>query len=161
MQRTSDRLARASSASFGSTDLQSAVTPDLFAYGTLAIDDVISTLIDRIPAFDNVAAHGWRTSRLPGLPYPGLVASAGDVAAGRVYTDLTQTEWVVLDAFEDPVYTLTEVRLAPSNTTALAYVWPDAVEAAVWRPDSLTGNSLTEYLERCKRWRQRHEHAAS
>lgn len=157
MQPMSDRLTRANSASFGQTGQQSAGTPDLFAYGTLAIDAVISTLIDRVPEHAEVSAPGWRSARLPGLLYPGLVARADDIARGRVYTGLTRAEWAVLDAFEDPTYMLVEVRLTPSNRSALAYVWPKAAEDAIWQYDRLTSGDLADYLARCGRWRQSHE----
>lgn len=161
MQPTSDRLTRANFGSSGRTGQQSAETPDLFVYGTLAINDVIAALIDRVPAYTAASAPGWRAVRLPGLPYPGLVPDPGEVARGRAYTDLTYSEWVILDAFENPTYTLTEVRLAPSARRAFTYVWPEATAGTTWRLEDLASTSLADYLSRCTRWRRTYETRAN
>jgi gamma-glutamylcyclotransferase (GGCT)/AIG2-like uncharacterized protein YtfP len=157
VQPMSDRLTRANSASFGQTGQQSAGTPDLFAYGTLAVDDVIGMLLDRVPVFDEVSAPGWRSARLSGLLYPGLIASADDVAFGRLYTGLTRAEWAILDAFEDPGYVLVEVHLVPTHRAALAYVWPGDTDDTVWHYDSVTEGDRAEYLARCGRWRRAYD----
>ncbi|WP_445183653.1 gamma-glutamylcyclotransferase family protein [Pseudonocardia sp. Cha107L01] len=107
------------------------------------------------------AEDHWRSACLPGLLYPGLIARLNEVAPGRVYTDLTWAEWAMLDAFEDPTYALTAVRLRPTNGTALAYVWTEATNGTVWQSDSLTSRELAEYLARCARWRKAHEATAS
>ncbi|GAA4785745.1 hypothetical protein GCM10023200_19630 [Actinomycetospora chlora] len=148
----SDRLSRASSSSSGPPDRGSAGTPDLFVYGTLALDDVVRTLIDRVPASELTSAPGWRAARLPDLPYPGLVRDPEAEASGRVYTDLSETEWSVLDAFEDPTYSVEVVHLT-SGRSSLAYVWPDEVLADSWTTGSLEGADMQAYLERCARWR--------
>ena len=156
MPVTSDRLSRASSSSSGPPDRGSAGTPDLFVYGTLALDDVVRALIDRVPAGELSSAPGWRAARLPGLPYPGLVRDPPAEAPGRVYADLTEAEWEVLDAFEDPTYTVEPVRLS-SDRTSLAYVWPDEALPESWRRGSLEGAEMEAYLDRCARWRARWE----
>jgi gamma-glutamylcyclotransferase (GGCT)/AIG2-like uncharacterized protein YtfP len=98
-------------------------TSKLFVYGTLLIDDVINTLIDRIPTYRDATAPGWRVVRLLQRVYPGLVPGTGE-ANGKVFTDLTDAEWNTLDAFEDPTYTLTTVRvLSPVETYTLTYIW--------------------------------------
>lgn len=152
----SDRLSRASSSSSGPPDRGSAGTPELFVYGTLADDDVVRTLIDRVPAAQEVSAPGWRAAHLPDLPYPGLVRDDDAEARGRVYTDLTEDEWGVFDAFEDPTYVVEPVHLS-SGRAGLAYVWPNEVLPDSWRPGALEGADRQAYLERCARWRSRWE----
>jgi gamma-glutamylcyclotransferase (GGCT)/AIG2-like uncharacterized protein YtfP len=66
-------------------------TSKLFVYGTLLLDDVISTLIGRIPYYRDATVTGWRVARLPQRVYPGLVPGQGE-ANGKVFTDLTETE---------------------------------------------------------------------
>jgi gamma-glutamylcyclotransferase (GGCT)/AIG2-like uncharacterized protein YtfP len=79
----------------------SEATNKLFAYGTLLLDDVVNTLIDRRPHYQDATAPGWRVVRLPQRVYPGLVPGRGE-ANGKVFTDLSDAEWTTLDAFEDP-----------------------------------------------------------
>jgi gamma-glutamylcyclotransferase (GGCT)/AIG2-like uncharacterized protein YtfP len=143
MRPISARLNQANSAHSGQPDRPSAATSDLFVYGTLVLDQVISTLIDRVPAHEPVTAQGWRIARLPDRPYPGLVPDT-DQAPGRLYTDLTDSEWATLDAFEDPAYTLTTFEVLPGPRLALAYTWPDEHLSGAWpstasaQPISLT-----------------------
>lgn len=132
------------------------MTNNLFVYGTLVIDDVIRTLIDRVPTHETVAARGWRVARLPERPYPGLVPGDGE-APGRLYTELTPAEWTTLDAFEDPVYSLTSIEVLPGPRQALAYVWPEAPLVGTWSITDLSRADLANYLQRCQAWRNRYE----
>jgi gamma-glutamylcyclotransferase (GGCT)/AIG2-like uncharacterized protein YtfP len=77
-------------------------TNKFFVYGTL-LDDVISTLIGRIPHYQHAVVPGWQVVRLPQRIYPGLIPGQGE-ATGKVLID---TDWTTLDAFEDSAYTLT------------------------------------------------------
>jgi gamma-glutamylcyclotransferase (GGCT)/AIG2-like uncharacterized protein YtfP len=134
----------------------SAATSDLFVYGTLAIDQVITTLIDRVPAYELVVAPRWRIAQLPGRLYPGLVAGGGQ-APGRLYTDLTTPEWATLDAFEDPAYTLTAIDVHPGPRPVLAYVWAGERLTEPWTIDRLSATDLSSYLEQCGAWRRHYE----
>jgi gamma-glutamylcyclotransferase (GGCT)/AIG2-like uncharacterized protein YtfP len=154
----SDRLARASSNGDGRPDRGSAGTPELFVYGTLVLDDVVRTLIDRVPASGPVTAPGWRAAQLPERPYPGLVADSSAEAPGRVYKDLTEREWATLDAFEDPAYLLTALDL-DNGRRGLAYVWPDDPLPGTWTVDSLDPAGIRAYLDRCQAWRDRYDAA--
>ncbi|MDQ2709051.1 MAG: gamma-glutamylcyclotransferase [Actinomycetota bacterium] len=81
-------------------DHESAGTADLFAYGTLVIDDVITALICRVPSWIRATAPGWRAAGIPDRDYPGLIPNLSSSAGGRIYRDLTPTEWILLDDFE-------------------------------------------------------------
>lgn len=133
-------------------------TPELFVYGTLGLEAVVECLIDRVPASEPVTAPGWRVARLPDKPYPGLVADESAAAPGRVFTDLVADEWATLDAFEDPVYTLTPVALSDGRR-GLAYVWPKEALPETWTVQSLDEDGLAAYLRRVRTWRDRYESA--
>ena len=125
MKPINARLRQANSTNFGRLGQSSEGASNLFVYGTLLLDDVIKTLIDRVPNYQHAVALGWRIVCLPQRIYPGLVPGQGK-SIGKIYTDLTDTEWATLDAFEDPAYTLATVRvLLPSEIEkeALSYVW--------------------------------------
>lgn len=132
-------------------------TSKLFVYSTLLLDDVMSTLIDRIPHYQNATAPGWRVMCLPQRVYPGLVWGQGE-ANGKVFTDLTDAEWATLDAFEDLTYTLTAVRiLDPRETGALTYIWRGEHLDQPWSVADFSRNELASYLDGCRRWRRRYE----
>ena len=120
------------------------------------MDAVVHALVDRVPESEDAAAPGWRAARLPGLPYPGLVADADAMAMGRVYIDLDAREWAVLDAFENPDYTVEVVELL-SGRRAFAYVWPHQSGDDDWTVSSLDDEEADAYITRCAAWRTRYE----
>lgn len=136
-------------------------TSKLFVYGTLVLDDVVNTLIDRIPHYQDATAPGWRVVRLPQRVYPGLVPGHGE-ANGKVFTDLTHAEWATLEAFEDPAYTLAAVQvLPPLKTDALAYIWRSEHVDQPWSTADFGRDELADYLDRCRTWRRRYEQRSS
>lgn len=81
MATESERFALARAA-LGDDPSRSA--PALFAYGSLMIDEVIATLLDRVPEHEPAKAPGYRVSQLPDQSYPGLVHDASSEAHGRI-----------------------------------------------------------------------------
>lgn len=133
----------------------------LFVYGTLLLNDVVNTLIDRIPRYKDATAPGWRVVCLPQRVYPGLVPGQGQ-ANGKIFTDLTDAEWITLDAFEDPAYALTPVRvLHPLEADALTYIWRGDHVDQPWSTADFGRDDLIDYLDRCRRWRRRYEQRRS
>ncbi len=129
------------------------------------------------------SAPGWRAAGLPDLPwvstsryyitlgisvthiecherYPGLVADATANAPGRLYLDLTEREWKLLDAFENPLYDVAVVTLA-NDMQGLAYVWPTVgapmALITTWTLKTMDEKSTEEYLSRVVGWREEWE----
>ncbi len=163
MKPIDGRLLQANSTNSGQTARLSAATNKLFVYGTLLLDDVVSALIGRIPDYQHAVAPGWQVVRLPQRVYPGLVSGQGK-AAGAVFTDLTDTEWATLDAFEDPAYTLATVSVLLSTKIemdALSYVWRGDHIDQHWSATDFGRDELTNYLDRCRNWRKRYDQRSS
>ncbi len=159
MSRISSRLARANFTTSGQADRGSAGTADLFAYGTLLIDDVITALIGRVPSWTGSTAPGWRAASIPDQDYPGLIPNVNTSAAGRIYRDLTPTEWVLLDHFEDSQYHLDRILVEPDDVPVLTYTWDGPRLEATWRASEFGGVTLGQYVERCETWRIRYQRA--
>jgi gamma-glutamylcyclotransferase (GGCT)/AIG2-like uncharacterized protein YtfP len=140
-----------------------AETNKLFVYGTLLLDDVISAVIGRIPHHQNAVAPGWQVVRLPQRVYPGLIPGRGE-AVGKVFTDLANAEWSILDAFEDSAYTLAivSVRLTSETVTnALSYIWRGEHIDQPWSLADFGRDELIKYLDRCRSWRRRYDENTS
>ena len=116
-------------------------------------DEVITTLIGRLPDHREASADGWAVVRLPEPVYPGLVRSPGSSARGRVYSGLTAEEWHLLDAFEDDEYQLSPITLVAAHVESLTYAWPHPLLEVPWEPSDFRTWQLSAYLERCARWR--------
>lgn len=126
----------------------------LFVYGTLLFPDVLRVLIDRDATRTPATIHGWQAIALPHVVYPTLIPRAQTSTTGELLTDLTDTEWRTLDAFEDERYHLAALT-TNGNATAYAYVdTPDGHdETRPWDKTTFARTHLPAYLERCTAWR--------
>ncbi|MFD9793748.1 gamma-glutamylcyclotransferase family protein [Streptomyces sp. NPDC059070] len=124
--------------------------PDtLFVYGTLQFDDVLRALLGRVPATRAATANGWRAAALKGRVYPGLIPSGQQTASGLLLTDLSDTEWRILDNFEDDSYELQQLPLA-AGSHGWAYLWPGHdVLPLNWDASAFRSDHLTAYVARC------------
>ncbi|MGH3801985.1 MAG: gamma-glutamylcyclotransferase family protein [Pseudonocardiaceae bacterium] len=122
----------------------------LFTYGTLLFPEVLRALIGRVPKSQLARADGWRIAALKNRTYPGLVATPGAIAHGRLLTGLSGDEWHLLDNFEDRKYELRRMTLL-GGQSSLAYVWVDDTEACsnTWDFQSFALTHLSAYVERC------------
>jgi hypothetical protein len=114
-------------------------------------------LLDRVPANRPAAVTGWRVAALRDHVFPALVP-ADNNATGQLLTDLSRTEWHVLDAFEDNLYDLARLTL-DNGHHGWAYVSDAnaAVLPADWNAAEFMTRELRPYVERCRRWRQWYE----
>lgn len=126
----------------------------LFTYGTLMFPDVLTALLDRLPAQQPVSTRGWRAAALTGRVYPGLVAATGGTAEGQLVHDLSGEEWRLLDHFEDNTYELRPVAL-DDGRAGWAYVWPAEydVDEQMWDARQFVRDHLSVYAARCQGWR--------
>lgn len=82
-------------------------------------------------------------------------------ANGKVFTDLTNAEWTILDAFEDPSHTLAAVRLnSPTEADALTCVWQGEHVDQAWSNADFDRCELARYLDRCRNWRRQYEQSS-
>lgn len=141
----------------GPDGVSSTETSPLFAYGTLQLDEVLTTLIGRVPSTTPAQLAGWKATRLPDRMYPGLVPGTnGDHVAGLIVTGLTPAEWILLDQFEDIDYELRKVTLN-NDTEAWAYAWTSEIEDRPWSLSDFVATDLSAYLPRCAAWLKRHQ----
>lgn len=157
MPHISDRLARANFIVSGQRELSSAVTASLFAYGTLMLDPVIEVLIDRVPPYTEATLYGWETIGIAGVIYPGLRPREGRISIGRLYSGLLVAEWVLLDNFENPDYSLEPVQPDATTKPALTYVWRNEASNRQWHAEGLSRSGIADYLKKCQRWRSQYD----
>jgi hypothetical protein len=111
----------------------------------LQFPEVLAALLGRVPAVVPAAAPGWRVAALPGRSYPGLVRHSG-TATGLLITDLSRSEWQILDAWEDDFYSLREIPLADGGT-AWSWVCPEGYEVSPrdWIPAEFAATHLRRF----------------
>jgi gamma-glutamylcyclotransferase (GGCT)/AIG2-like uncharacterized protein YtfP len=112
----------------------------LFAYGTLERPAVLYGVTGLATGPLAARLPGYRCFRLPGRPYPGIVACRGASTPGSLYLDLPPVAIDLLDRWEDDFYErrAVEVELPGRRTCrAFAYVVPahrtELITDVVWR----------------------------
>jgi hypothetical protein len=128
----------------------------LFAYGSLQFPEVLEVLLGRVPPTKPAEAEGWRIIPLAGLVYPGLVRARATVT-GLIIGELTDADWIVIDAFENPAYELNLMHLT-DGSVAWAYTSPNDTEPAdgTWDAAIFASRHLYDYVHRCIDWRARY-----
>jgi glycerol uptake facilitator protein len=130
----------------------------LFVYGSLQFDDVLRTLLDRVPEHSPAEVYGWRAAAQLDVEDPGLVpAHPLTKVSGVVLDGLEHADWDVLDAFEDPNSTLTLLTLADGRQ---AWTYTGAESGTVldsdWSVGQFADHHLPGYVQRCAVWRARY-----
>jgi gamma-glutamylcyclotransferase (GGCT)/AIG2-like uncharacterized protein YtfP len=157
MPHTARPLHQTTSPPSGQRDRLSVDPESLFVYGSLLFAEVLRALLDRVPNRVPASAPGWRVASLPGRVYPGL-ARGPDAASGLLMTDLTPTEWRILDAFEDELYELRPLTLSDGRI-GWAYVCGEdpAASPGGWDAGLFSERDLPAYVGACVAWRRRYQ----
>lgn len=108
---------------------------NVFVYGSLMADEVVSVLLERIPPSAPAVLPGYQRHSIKGRVYPAIVPAEEKKVTGKVLFDLTDNELEIFDEFEDVEYNkvLVEVlvldneiqQIRSNQLKAYAYVWAD------------------------------------
>uniref|UniRef100_A0ACD5ZCH8 Uncharacterized protein n=1 Tax=Avena sativa TaxID=4498 RepID=A0ACD5ZCH8_AVESA len=102
----------------------------VFVYGSLMADEVVSAILNRVPASSPALLTDHHRFSVKGRVYPAILPVESKKVAGRVIMGISDAELVVLDAFEDYEYVRRRVQISLADTaeTMLAdtYIWSDA-----------------------------------
>lgn len=129
----------------------------LFVYGTLMFPDVLLALLGRVPDALAWTIPGWRRVTLRDRAFPGLVPGEDhDSTDGLLLLGITDAERRLLRDYEGPMYELAVMGGGPNGTEVASYICVDedlTRGQPVWLPQSLSRESLAEYLERIRAWK--------
>ncbi|CAL5040363.1 unnamed protein product [Urochloa decumbens] len=102
----------------------------VFVYGSLMADEVVRTILKRVPPAAPAILPNYHRFNIKGRIYPAILPVESNKVAGLVVMGVTDEELQVLDAFEDVEYTRTRVEISLTDSSekmlADAYVWTDA-----------------------------------
>ena len=136
----------------------------VFAYGTLAIPQVIAVLTGAILSSVSADAPHYARFLLNGKPYPGMCRRDGAVTSGRLYRNINDESLRLMDEFEDDVYEREAIIVTPrkeSAVSAWAYVIPKHDELRLglkcWDEDVFMEKWGESYIAMCLRVREGYE----
>ncbi|KAH7284649.1 hypothetical protein KP509_34G064300 [Ceratopteris richardii] len=102
---------------------------NVFVYGSLLADEVVSTLLRRLPTTYPAFLSDFHRFSIKGRNYPAILPAKGDKVLGRVLFGLSDNELSILDDFEDEEYLRKSVEVQRledgSKLQSFAYVWAD------------------------------------
>ena len=133
----------------------------MFAYGTLAIPQVMTALTGAV--FPGVLAYVTNYARflLKGKPYPGMYRCQGAMTFGTLYLDVDEVSLRMMDAFEDDIYVRESIVVNKESggvTAAWAYLVPErhAVQLDVkcWNETAFLNTHGKAYIAMCERVRE-------
>jgi gamma-glutamylcyclotransferase (GGCT)/AIG2-like uncharacterized protein YtfP len=132
----------------------------LFAYGALALPDVVDALTGRVPQARPARLAGYRCRLLLGETYPGVERYPGSATDGVLYSGLTPADLSILDTFEDEPYQRRVVTVKPVDgdpIRAWAYVVPahvgNLLSSEPWEPEHFSKRAHQDTLRTCRRLR--------
>lgn len=104
----------------------------VFVYGSLMDDEVVNTLLKRVPSSSNAILPDHRRYRIKGRDYPAILPVQNEKVKGKVLFGITDSELEVLDIFEDEEYERRSVSVTTSDCletfNAHAYVWANLMD---------------------------------
>ncbi len=129
----------------------------VFAYGTLEIPEIMSTVTGQIFSSDEATAHNFDRYLLKGKIYPGMMIQEGASTDGRVYFELNECVLSILDEFEDDLYERTMISIrttAGQSLEAFAYLLPkqcrDMLSVRQWNKDKFVAEHFGAYVQSCR-----------
>jgi gamma-glutamylcyclotransferase (GGCT)/AIG2-like uncharacterized protein YtfP len=99
---------------------------NLFVYGTLLSKDIWKSIVSGDYAFDSAVLEGFARKKVKGKNYPGLIEQNGSTVEGRIYYDISEEDFVKLDAYEGEEYRRIKVPVflaSGKNTECFTYAF--------------------------------------
>jgi gamma-glutamylcyclotransferase (GGCT)/AIG2-like uncharacterized protein YtfP len=121
----------------------------VFTYGSLMYAEVWRQVVSTDYSARAATLRDYRRFAVPGVTYPGMVATPGEQVTGLLYMDVRQDDLARLDEFEGGEYRRTALPVLLETgevVTAEAYVWLDhaRLSDAPWLPEAFR---LREFIE--------------
>jgi gamma-glutamylcyclotransferase (GGCT)/AIG2-like uncharacterized protein YtfP len=134
---------------------------NVFTYGSLTFLEVIEALTARSFQYEDIVLPGYERRRLEGKTYPGLFESPQAQVDGRLYFDLDEQSFEVLERFEDPIYERREVEIHSAKRGKLRariYVVPphskQKLAGTPWNREEFAKLHLESYVAACQNFRR-------
>lgn len=113
----------------------------VFTYGSLMFAEVWRPLVAGRYLREPAVLPGYRRFAVPGVAYPGIVATPGQEVAGLLYRDVASDDLARLDRFEGAEYRRDALQVTLADGSALVaetYVWLDhgRLSDVAWLPEA-------------------------
>ncbi|WOG81316.1 hypothetical protein DCAR_0100462 [Daucus carota subsp. sativus] len=109
---------------------------NVFVYGSLQAEEVVKVLLKRIPRTSPATLNNYHRFSIKERVYPAILPVADKKVTGKVLSEITDPELLVLDAFEDVEYERQTVDVTLSDTSeklkVFAYVWRNSTDPALY-----------------------------
>ena len=127
---------------------------NVFTYGTLQVPAVMFAVTGRRFTSTPAVLPCYRRLNITGKTYPGIIEDESAETCGRLYSDIDQTALVLLDRFEDVLYSrrvvqvIAEGEALPAYTYVVNHKYRDMLGSEDWDLDYFEEQYLPAYLQR-------------
>lgn len=127
---------------------------NVFTYGTLQVPAVMFAVTGRRFASTPAILPRYRRLNITGKTYPGIIEDESAETCGRLYNNIDQNALVLLDRFEDVLYSrrVVQVIVDGEAISAYAYVvnneYRDMLGTEDWDLHYFEERHLPAYLQR-------------
>lgn len=127
-------------------------TLPLFTYGTLQVNSVIERVTGKHFASESATLHGFCAYMVQGESFPAIIAEPDSATEGRLYFELEEHHYQLLDAYEGELYWRRKVQVHTRHGTTQAYAYIISPEHhhflsdQPWRLDRFVERHLDHYL---------------
>jgi gamma-glutamylcyclotransferase (GGCT)/AIG2-like uncharacterized protein YtfP len=126
----------------------------VFVYGSLMADEVLESLLGRVPATCSASLPGYKRHALRERSYPGALSTPGEELEGKLLLTLTPAERAMLDAFEGEEYESREVAVRVKSSVERAAVYalcvPELALSEPWSYSAWREAHLSAFLVSCR-----------
>ena len=94
---------------------QFSLAQDLFTYGSLMCEDIMTEVAGARLPFTAATLRGYQRFLVQDEHYPGVISCGNGLVPGIVYHRITQVCWSRLESFEGAMYNLRPVTVRYEN----------------------------------------------
>ncbi len=127
---------------------------NVFTYGTLQVPAVMFAVTGRRFTATPAVLPCYRRLNIAGKTYPGIIEDESAETCGRLYSDIDQAALVLLDKFEDVLYSRRAVQVIvdgeviPACTYVVNHKYRDMLGTEEWDLHDFEERHLPAYLQR-------------
>lgn len=134
---------------------------NLFAYGSLMIDEVFEIVLGRFRPSMSARLDGFTRFTLIGHDFPAIIPCEGCHVEGTIFLELSEIEFSCLDKFELEAYERRRVSVKANDGLSYAadtYILRERFRELLsnrrWDLQAFKVKHLSSYLATCRDWKK-------
>lgn len=126
---------------------------NLFVYGTLIFDEILSVLLKRKFVSTPGLLENYKLKKFSDAEYPGIITEMNSFVSGKIIFDINAQDISILDSYEGVMYKrrILKVKTNTKEHDCQVYIvdhkYRDKLSEDPWCPLDFRNNSLNSYIK--------------